>query len=860
MSEDKLNIPETTPLMRQYFSIKERYPGHIIFFRLGDFYEMFGDDAKTVAPILQITLTSRDKNKDEPIPMCGVPFFSADLYINKLIKAGFKIAICEQVEDPKTAKGIVQREVVRVITPGTFNSDDTHDNIYIMSIYLKHNRYGLAVADLSTGEFIVLETNDALEDEITRYEPKEILIPHSLQGLFKDKDIGFNVFPSYYEDWHYDYTECYKRLLTYFNVSSLDAFGCEGMEMAISASGALLQYLKDTLVNLPFKKMTVIRTSDYMYLDSATKKNLELTSNLKDNSEKASLLWVMDQTQTAMGARFIKGAITKPIISTKEINLRIEAVSAFIEDYDVMEELRTILRNFNDLERLTSKVISGTALPRDSIGLKNSISLLPKIKKALMRSKCAHISDLGNAISDFRELFELLEMSIADNPPNSIKEGGIIKKGFNKEIDELRSISKDAKEYIAHLESEEKHKTGISSLKVGYNKVFGYYIEVTNANLHLVPPDYIRKQTLSNCERYITPDLKTYETKVANAEERLKELENEVYNQILKMMQKFTKQLFETAHTIAYIDFLLSLATVAKRNDYVRPIVNDEDKIEIIDGRHPVVEKMIKESLLDERDKTFVANDVLLDSKDNLMLIITGPNMAGKSTYMRQVAIITLMAQIGSYVPASKATIGITDRIFTRIGASDFISRGQSTFMVEMIETANILNNATSKSLIILDEIGRGTSTYDGISIAWAVAEYLVSKLKARTLFATHYNELTELQRTQDGVRNYNALVKEWGDSIVFMRKIERGVADKSYGIQVARLAGIPDKVITRAKEVIKELENKKTEQKKGSHVQLELFSSDTSIEEILKNLDINNMTPQKALKKLKELQNKVLL
>ncbi|HIJ59215.1 MAG TPA: DNA mismatch repair protein MutS [Nitrospirae bacterium] len=858
MTEEKINTVETTPLMKQYYSIKENYPEHIIFFRLGDFYEMFDEDAKKVAPILQIALTSRNKNKEEPIPMCGVPFFSADLYINKLIRAGFKVALCEQVEDSKLAKGIVQREVVKVITPGTYYGEDSKDNVYIMSIFLKQGFYGITVADLSTGEFIVYQGNDSIDDEITRYEPKEVLIPASLKGFFEKKDFG--IFVTHYEDWYFDYAESYKRLLSTFNVSSLEAFGCENMHLAIISAGVLIKYLTDTLVTLPFKKIQVLRPADYMYLDSATKRNLELTSNLKNGSEKSSLIWVLDQTQTAMGARFMRGAITKPLISVEEINKRLIAVNSFVQDYVIMEELRTILRNFNDLQRLTSKVISSNATPKDLQALKNSLSLLPKIRKSLLNSKNILISELGKSIPDLRELYELIDISIADNPPTSIKEGGIIKKGFNEEIDDLRAISKDAKDYIANLEIEEKHKTGILSLKVGYNKVFGYYIEVTNPNLHLVPPDYIRKQTLSNCERFITPDLKTYETKVLNAEERLKELEAEVYQQILNRMQRFTKSLFDTANTIALIDFYLALATVAKRNDYVRPIVNDDDKIEIIDGRHPVVERMIRESLLDDTDKAFVANDVLIDSEDNRMLIITGPNMAGKSTFMRQTAIITLMAQIGSFVPAASATVGITDRIFTRIGASDYISQGQSTFMVEMLETANILNNATSKSLIILDEIGRGTSTYDGISIAWAIAEFLLSTVKARTLFATHYNELTELQRNNDGVRNYNVVVKEWGDSIVFMRKVEKGVADKSYGIQVARLAGIPERVIIRAKEVLKELEKKKTDSQKVHHIQMKLFPDYDSIQEQLQKLDIDAMTPQKALKKLKELKNSALL
>lgn len=846
---------DTTPLMKQYFSIKERYPDCIIFFRLGDFYEMFAEDAKIAAPILQIALTSRDKNRDEPIPMCGVPHFSADLYINKLIKAGYKVALCEQIEDPKSAKGIVQREVVRIITPGTYSPEDQRQNNYLLSFYPKGDLFGCAVADLSTGEFVVFETANPMQDEISRYEPKEILLPSSMKDGLNIKELASEVFVTFYEDWHFEYADCYRLLLSHFNVSSLEGFGCEGMHRAICAAGALVSYLKETLSNIPFSNIKVLRQTEHMFLDGATKKNLELTHNLKDASERGSLLWVLDQTQTPMGARFLRSAVVKPLLSVEEINKRLRAVKSFVEDYDILEELRSILRSVQDIERLTSKLLSDSAMPKDLIALKLSLTPMPKIKRALLRSSDPYIASLGNEMTDFKEVVELIESAITENPPNTTKEGGIIKKGYNREIDELRDLSLNVKEHIAQLEQEERIKTGISSLKIGYNKVFGYYIEITNPNLQYVPSDYIRKQTLSNCERFITPDLKDYENKIATAEERLKVLESEVYSSILQRLKKYAKQLYETSSTIAMVDFLVALATVAKRNGYVMPIVNEEDIIEIQEGRHPVIERMIKERLMTDTDTSFIPNDILLDRSDNLLLIITGPNMAGKSTFMRQVALIVLMAQIGSFVPASRATIGIVDRIFTRIGASDYITRGQSTFMVEMIETANILNNATSKSLIILDEIGRGTSTFDGISIAWAVAEYLANTVKARTLFATHYNELTDIVKGTEGVQNYNVLVKEWGDSIIFLRKVEKGSADKSYGIQVARLAGIPIKVIERAKEVLRELEKKEANRFIAQGIQLDLFSSGDLLKDALLTLNLDKLTPQKALSKLKELQ-----
>ncbi|MBI3592358.1 MAG: DNA mismatch repair protein MutS, partial [Nitrospirae bacterium] len=831
----------------------------------GDFYEMFGEDAKIASAILQIALTSRDKNKDDPTPMCGVPYFSVDAYISKLIKAGHKVAICEQVEDPKqakgTEKGIIQREVIRVITPGTHTPEQPKENSYIMSIFTHQNICGVAIADLSTGEFIVYETDKPLEDEIERYEPREILCPQSMKDNLHYEEVFKGLFVSYYDDWYFDYTEAYKILLRYFRVSSLDGYGCSGMNTAISSAGALISYLEETQKNLTFKKISVLNQTSYMFLDAVTKRNLELTHNLRANSinnpVEGSLLWVLDETLTPMGGRFLRSAITKPLLSSSEIIKRQDAIWTIIEDYELMEELRTILRKIQDIDRLTSRIIAKSAGPRDVVALKNSIEHMPGIKKYLTASSNQYIKDIGKGIIDFRDLEDLVNFSIVENPPVNPRDGGLIKKGFNKNVDELRNISFSAKDFIAKLEADEKQRTGISSLKVGFNKIFGYYIEITKPNLHLVPDDYTRKQTLANCERFTTPDLKEYETKVLGAEDRLKELEYNLFLSIVENIQQYAAQLLHTSGQIATIDFLLSLAIVARRHDYTKPAVSDDDSIEIIDGRHPVIERLISTHSINSVDEKFIPNNARIDCSDNRLLIITGPNMAGKSTYMRQTALIVLMAQIGSFVPAASAKIGIVDRIFTRIGASDFITKGQSTFMVEMIETSNILNNATEKSLILLDEVGRGTSTFDGISIAWAVAEHLANNIKARTLFATHYNELTDLALTMDGIKNYNVVVREWGDEVIFLRKIEAGTADKSYGIQVARLAGLPNEVIDRAKVVLDKLEQKESKSLIPRHAQMDLFFAGDPVTRELLNLDIESLTPQKALKKLMELREK---
>jgi len=847
--------------MKQYYSIKEKYPEAIVLFRLGDFYEMFEDDAKLASGILQIALTTRDRNKDDPTPMCGVPYFSVDTYISKLIKAGHKVAICEQVEDPKQAKntdkGIIQREVVRVITPGTHIPEQPKENAYIMSIFAGKGKLGITVADLSTGEFTVYETDKPLEDELSRYEPREILFPQSLKSNFHYEELSAGYFVSYYDDWYFDYGEAYKVLLKYFKVSSLDGYGLVGMDTAISSAGALISYLEETQKLLTFKKISVLNQAEHMFLDAVTIRNLEITHNLKDGASEGSLLWLLDETLTPMGGRFLRSALTRPLISSAEIMKRQDAVGAIIEDYELTENLRTILRKIQDIDRIVSRIVARSAGPRDVAALRDSIERLPEIKKHLASSQNRYIKELGKELLEFHELADLIDFSIMDNPPVSPRDGGILKKGFNREVDELRNISVSGKDFIAGLEADERLRTGINSLKVGFNRIYGYYIEVTKSNLHLVPDDYLRKQTLVNGERFITPELKEHETKVLGAEDRLKELEYTLFLSILDSIQKYSARLLHASLQLAAVDFLLSLAVVAKRYGYNKPLISDDDILEISEGRHPVIERLINTRSLSSADDKFIPNDTHMDCGDNRLLVITGPNMAGKSTYMRQTSLIVLMAQIGSFVPAADAKIGIVDRIFTRIGASDFIGRGQSTFMVEMVECANILNNSSGRSLVLLDEVGRGTSTFDGISIAWAVAEYLVNKIKARTLFATHYNELTDLALTMEGVKNYNVVVREWGEEVIFLRKIEAGSADKSYGIQVARLAGLPMAVIERSKAVLDMLEKKESKALLPRHAQMDLFFTGDPVTRELLSLDMDSLTPQKALKKLGELKKK---
>jgi DNA mismatch repair protein MutS len=856
-------MSDLTPLMKQYFGIKERYPDAVVLFRCGDFYEMFGEDAEKASKILQIALTTREKSRDNPIPMCGVPYFASEAYIARLIKAGQKVAICEQMEDPKEAKGIVAREVVRVITPGTHTPENPKENSFIVSIFPAGEKHGIAAADISTGEFILFETGEDIEDEVSRFEPREILLPESMRENIHYSEALSGFFVSAVEDWYFDYPEAYRSLLRHFRVSSLDGYGCEGLTSAISSAGALLGYLENTQKEaLAFEKISTLRQSSFMFIDAAAQRNLELTRSLKDGSREGTFIGVMDETLTPMGGRFLRSALLRPLIDVPEIRNRHEAVDYLVYDFELLEALRTSLRKIQDIERLSSRVSSGSANARDLAAIRNSLSELPRIKAALSSARETGLKALQEEIPDLSLLGDLIGRSIVDSPPFSVREGGIIRERYHGEVDELRNMSTQSRDVIAAMELRERKRTGISSLKVGYNRVFGYYIEITKTNIDMVPDDYIRKQTLVSSERFTTPELKEYENKVLGAEERLKNLEYDVFQQILGSVRDETGRLSAASNVLAAVDFLASLAVVAKRHNYVRPIVTEEGAIEITDGRHPVLERV----LAGER---FIPNSTLIDNQDNMLHVLTGPNMAGKSTYMRQVALIVLMAQMGGFVPAASASVGIVDRIFTRIGASDFLSQGQSTFMVEMIEAANIVHNATSKSLILLDEVGRGTSTFDGISIAWALAEYIVNVTRARTLFATHYNELTELALILDGVRNYNVSVREWGDEIIFLRKIEEGPADKSYGIQVARLAGIPDSIIARAKEVLHNLENeelnetgtpklarRKTRKRKE---QLDLFSSvNDSVASEIMELDMDTLKPEDALRKIIELRGKI--
>jgi DNA mismatch repair protein MutS len=829
---------------------------------------MFGQDAVTASKVLQITLTSRDKGKADPLPMCGVPHFTAETYISRLVKAGHKVAICEQVEDPKEAKGIVKREVVKVVTPGTFLPDNPKENNYILGFFQKENIFGIAVADITTGEFLIYETHNNLEDEINRFQPKEILYPYSFKNSSSVIDNLNDFYLTNYDDWYFDYIEAYRKLIKHFKVTSLDGYGCEGMIVAISAAGALINYLEETQKEaLTFKKMRVLRRESCMLLDAATLKNLEITRNMRSGEIEGSLLWIIDETYTPMGGRLIRAWLLNPLLDTEEIRQRQDAGSALMGDPDRLSKLQTLLKEIYDIERLASRIGNGTANARDLSSLKNSLESLPELKNLLHVFDNKTIKSLSDQIDTLSEVRSLIENAIADNPPLTIREGSLIRKGFNAEIDELRDISSSGKDFIASLQARERERTGISSLKVGYNKVFGYYIEVTKANLSQVPDEYIRKQTLVNGERFITPELKEYESKILGAEERLKNLEYEVFIKVRYDIAAETEKLQRTSSAISELDALCSFANIAKKYNYERPVVDDGDVIRIAESRHPVIERLLS-------GEKFIPNDCLIDSKSNNISIITGPNMAGKSTYMRQIALIVLMAQIGSFVPAKEAGIGIVDRIFTRIGASDIITKGQSTFMVEMIETANILNNATRRSLILLDEVGRGTSTFDGISIAWAVVEYIAREMKPRTLFATHYHELTELSLVLDGIKNLNVAVKEWGDEIIFLRRIEEGSADKSYGIQVARLAGLPEETIKRAKEILSNLEKAELNELGAPKLayasepepsrapktgQLDLFATqaDPVIKELL-GLDVLSMTPIEALNKLFEMKKKL--
>ena len=879
-------MAELTPMMKQYMETKSQYQDCILFYRLGDFYEMFFDDALTASRELEITLTGKNCGQEERAPMCGVPYHAVEGYLNKLVSRGYKVAICEQTEDPKQAKGIVKREVVRIVTPGT-NVDaqalDETKNNYIMCIVYIADRYGISVADISTGEYLVTELPDSarLMDEISRFVPAEIICNEAfyMSGMDLDslKDrLGITIYSL--ESWYFDDSLCREKLLEHFHVSGFGGLGLEDYDCGIISAGALLQYLletqKNSLSNLTH--ITPYVTGKYMLLDSATRRNLELCETLREKQKRGSLLWVLDKTKTAMGARMLRKCVEQPLIDKKEIVLRLDAVEELKNQAISREEIREYLSPVYDLERLLTKITYGTANPRDLTAFKTSLEMLPPIRYLLEEMQSDLLKEIYKDMDSLEDLCSLLKSAIRDEPPIAMKEGNIIRDGYNEEVDKLRRAKSDGKDWLAKLENEEREKTGIKNLKIKYNKVFGYYLEVTNSYKSMVPDYYTRKQTLANAERYITPELKELEDMILGAEDKLYALEYELYCGVRDQIASQVDRIQRTAKAVAWLDTFTSLALVAERNGYVRPNINEKGVIDIKDGRHPVVERMIPNG-------TFISNDTYLDDKKHRISVITGPNMAGKSTYMRQAALIALMAQIGSFVPAAKANIGLSDRIFTRVGASDDLASGQSTFMVEMTEVANILRNATSRSLLILDEIGRGTSTFDGLSIAWAVIEYISDSrlLGAKTLFATHYHELTELEGKISNVNNYCIAVKEKGDDIVFLRKIVKGGADKSYGIQVAKLAGVPDLVIERAKEIVEELSNeditakvseiaskeraakKKPKTRKYDEVdiaQMSLFDTvkDDDVLEELKNIDVGNMTPIDALNTIYRLQNKL--
>ncbi len=888
-------MAKITPAIQQYLQIKAQYPDCILFFRMGDFYEMFFEDAVVASKELDIVLTSRGKHQGKDIPLCGVPYHSADTYIARLVNKGYRVAICEQVEDPKKAKGIVKRAVTRVITPATVLDAQSLEqglHSFLASIATDFKgKFGIAHLDFSTGEFFCTEVKgiSALFDELGRIEPKELILP---KPLFSSSE-----FKKYWEDFvnqlgrepalnleeedEFDFQINYDRLINHFKVESLAGFGLDSAQQAIRASGVILSYLEKTQkgdsappvevgggepakLEAPLSHITEIKfytTSDYMILDEATKRNLELTRTLREGKEKGSLFNLINLCITPMGSRTLLNWLNYPLVKINEINQRLDAVEFLKSEHPLRLDLRNLLRRVSDLERLASRVSMKSANARDLLGIKESLKVIPQIKELLSTASVEFLIKINKNLNPMDSLVELLERSIAEDAPSVLHEGRLIKKGFNKELDELISLQKDARSYLAQIEAREREKTGIPSLKIGYNKVFGYYLEVTKPHLHLVPDYFQRRQTLVGAERFVTPELKELEAKILSAEDRIIELNYELFCRVREEVASQAEKLKKVAKELGKLDAILSLAEVSARRDYQRPVVDESDVIDIKAGRHPVIEAL-------RPSEPFIPNDIYLDNKDHQILIITGPNMAGKSTILRQTALIVLLAQIGSFVPADSARIGIVDRIFTRVGASDILVRGLSTFMVEMIETAQILRYATPKSLILLDEIGRGTSTYDGLSIAWAVVEYLHDRPEhqARTLFATHYHELVDLEKIKPRVKNYHIAVKEWQGEIIFLRKLVRGGTSRSYGIQVARLAGIPQEVIERAKEILANLEmgeydqqgrpswsRSRKEKSSPAVSQLNLFaqSTDPLWEEIKKELEsteLETVSPIEAL------------
>ncbi len=876
-------MADFTPMMQHYLQTKEEYKDCILFYRLGDFYEMFFEDAKIVSKELELTLTGKACGMEERAPMCGVPFHAVESYLTRLVQKGYKVAICEQVEDPKMAKGMVKREVVRVVTPGTNIDSTTMDeskNNFIMCVVYLGDKYGISTADVSTGDYYVTEVDSERKmlDELNKFEPSELICNEAfyISGIDLDAvKARMQISISSLEHWYFDDAMCENTLKEHFHVGSLLGLGLDDYSVGTIAAGALLKYLLNTQMTT-LSHMTSIRpytTGKFMIIDSFTRRNLELLETMREKQKRGSLLWVLDKTKTAMGARLLRSYIEQPLIEKEAIIKRQDVIAELNQNAITREELREYLNPIYDLERLITRVTYQTANARDLVAFQSSIQMLPAIRMLLEDFSSDLMNNIREEMDSLEDIYQWISEAIVEEPPISLREGNLIRDGYHEEIDRLRHAARDGKTWLADLEAREREKTGIKNLKIKYNKVFGYYLEVTNSFKDLVPDYYTRKQTLTNAERYITPELKEMEDTILGAEDRLTSLEYELFTELRNRVAGEVVRIQKTAKAVAALDVFASLAVVAEQNNYVRPQINENGLIDIKDGRHPVVERMIKNDM-------FIPNDTYLDNNKKRISIITGPNMAGKSTYMRQTALIVLMAQLGSFVPATKAKIGIVDRIFTRVGASDDLASGQSTFMVEMNEVANILRNATSNSLLILDEIGRGTSTFDGLSIAWAVVEHISNPklLGAKTLFATHYHELTELEGKLNNVTNYCIAVKENGDDIVFLRKIVPGGADKSYGIQVARLAGVPDSVLNRAKEIVDQLvqndiaeiarnisvdQGDKKKQRKLDEVdltQMSLFDTvkDDDIIEEIKEIDVGNMTPIDALNKLFELQNKI--
>jgi DNA mismatch repair protein MutS len=879
-----IGVAKLSPMMEQYVATKEKYKDCILFYRLGDFYEMFFDDAILASKELEITLTGKDCGMEERAPMCGIPFHAADTYINQLVKKGYKVAIGEQVEDPKLAKGLVKREVIRIVTPGTNLSSESLEeskNNYLMCISYVGKNYGISVTDLSTGVFKTCQIQQAekVVDEINKFQPSEVLYQAGVEQVEEIHAVCERLQVSHTEapDYYFNLETDEETLKRQFHINSIEGLGLKDSPACVASCGALMQYLHETQMSSlsHINHIETYSVDSFMILDSATRRNLELTETLRDKQKRGSLLWVLDKTKTAMGARKLREFVEQPLLYKDAIEKRLDAIEAINKELIVREELREYLNTIYDLERLLTRIALKTANPRDLLAFKTSIQYLPDIYNLLRELPCERINEIYEDYDSLEDLYDLLEQAIVEEPPVSIKEGGIFKQGYRDEIDELRLAKTECKTWLADLESKEREKTGIKGLKIKYNKVFDYYFEVTNSFKSLVPDYFIRKQTLVNAERFTTDELNTLSGKILGAEDKLYALEYDCYVELREKLAAALVRVQKMAGYIAELDALCSLAYVADKNNYVRPSLNTDGVIDIKGGRHPVVEKMLA-------NDSFVENDTYLNNAESRISIITGPNMAGKSTYMRQTALITLMAQIGSFVPAESANIGLCDRIFTRVGASDDLASGQSTFMIEMNEVANILRNATKDSLLILDEIGRGTSTFDGLSIAWAVVEYIADPniLGAKTLFATHYHELTELEGKLSSVNNFCIAVQEEGDDIVFLRKIIKGGADRSYGIQVARLAGVPEPVLKRAREICNELIDsdiitkvkdidikpalsehpKKKEARSSDYEQLSLFSSpvEMTIANELKTMDLNNMTPIKAMLYLQELQERL--